>query len=208
MASMSGRERRLVGLAVAGAIVVAGYLYVVEPIQDANRQAAELLPARQAGLERRQAMIGRKAALQAELVEVTRRVDAESARLLQGPTAPLAASELQKLVKDVASEANVEVRSERVLTTADKGGLLEVPIEITVAGGIRESVDLIYRLERTDKLLTFQDLKLRVISAGQPRDLLTTITVAGYLVAPPAPAGKAPAEKPASELGKAAGSKG
>jgi Tfp pilus assembly protein PilO len=208
MATMSGRERRLVGLAVAGAIAVAGYLYAVEPIQEANRQAAELLPTRQAGLERRQAMIARKASLQAELVEVTKRVDAQSARLLQGPTAPLAASELQKLVKDVAAESNVEVRSERVLTTAEKGGLLEVPIEITVAGGIRESVDLLYRLERTDKLLTFQDLKLRVISAGQPRDLLTTITVAGYLVAPPPAAGKAPADKPASELGKAAGSKG
>ncbi len=37
MATMSGRERRLVGLAVVGAIVVAGYLYVVEPIQEANR---------------------------------------------------------------------------------------------------------------------------------------------------------------------------
>jgi Tfp pilus assembly protein PilO len=208
MATMSGRERRLVGLAVAGAIAVAGYLYVVEPIQDANRQAAELLPTRQAGLERRQAMIARKAALQAELIEVSKRVDVESARLLQGPTAPLAASELQKMVKDVASEANVEVRSERILTTADKGGLLEVPIEITVAGGIRESVDLLYRLERTDKLLTFQDLKLRVISAGQPRDLLTTITVVGYLAAPPAAAGKTPAEKPASELGKAPGNKG
>jgi hypothetical protein len=36
-----------------------------------------------------------------------------------------------------------------------------------------------------------QDLKVRVISMGQPRDLLTTITVAGYLL--PAP----PAAKPA-----------
>jgi len=64
-----------------------------------------------------------------------------------------------------------------------------VPIEITVAGGIRESVNLLYQLERTGKLLTVQDLKLRVVSLGQPKDLLTTVTVSGYLLsARPRPA--------------------
>ena len=111
-----------------------GYLYVVEPIQDANRQAAELLPDPPGGArappgdDRQEGRAPGRAG---------RGDQAGGHRVgppAPGPTAPLAASELQKLVKDVASEANVEVRSERVLTTADKGGLLEVPIEITVAG--------------------------------------------------------------------------
>jgi hypothetical protein len=46
-----------------------------------------------------------------------------------------------------------------------------------------------------------QDLKVRVISAGQPRDLLTTITVSGYLLATP-PAAK-PGDKPAAPPGPA-----
>jgi hypothetical protein len=140
-------------------------------------------------------MIAQRGTLAGELVAVTKRFDEQSTRLLQGPTPPLAASELQKLVKDLAAAASVEVRSERVLPTTEKSGLLEVPIELTVAGGIRESVNLLYQLERTPKLLTVQDLKLRVISVGQPRDLLTTLTVAGYLLAPPAAV--KPADKPA-----------
>ena len=114
-------------------------------------------------------------------------IEKQAARLLPGPTAPLAASELQKVVKDVAAAANVEVRSERVIPPADLAGLQEVPIELTVAGSIRETVALLYEIERTSRLLTVKDVKLRVVGVGQPRGLLTTVTVAGYLLpAPPA----------------------
>jgi Tfp pilus assembly protein PilO len=206
MAALSTRERTLMGLAAVGLLAAAGYIFVLEPIRTANQEAAELIPAREARLERRQALIARREAVTAELADLGRQVEEQSARLLQGPTPPLAASELQKLVKELAAGAGVEVRSERVLPTVDKSGLQEVPIEITVAGGIRECVDLLYRLDRTDKLLTTQDLKIRVISAGQPRDLLATVTVSGYLmgVTPPAK----PSDKPTAELGKAAGPKG
>jgi Tfp pilus assembly protein PilO len=68
----------------------------------------------------------------------------------------------------------------------DLAGLQEVPIELTVAGTIRETVGMLYQIERTPRLLTVKDVKLRVVAVGQPRGLLTTIVVAGYLL--PAPA--------------------
>jgi len=34
----------------------------------------------------------------------------------------------------------------------------------------------------TSRLLTVKDLKVRAVAVGQPRDVLTTITVAGYLL--------------------------
>ena len=58
----------------------------------------------------------------------------EARRLLRGPTAPLAASELQKLVKDLLAAGNVEVRSERAPPASDQNGLQEVPIELTIMG--------------------------------------------------------------------------
>ena len=203
MAALSKRERNLIGLAVVSAAVIGGYVYVIEPPREQAQQRAELVPAREAQLQRRRLLIAQRASLATELAQIATRIEAQSERLLKGPTPPLAASEMQKLVKEVAAAANVEVRSERILPTADRDGLQEVPIEITVAGGIRESMNVLDQLERTSKLLTMQDLKVRVISAGQPRDLLTTITVAGYLLTPPtakpgdnpaAPPGPAPAQ--------------
>jgi len=182
------RERRLIGLAVLVGVATLVYLYGIEPIQEWRRSGAELIPAREALLERRRLIVAQRPILTAEIEKVTQRLDARAPRWLQGPTPPLAASELQTLVKDLAVKAGAEVRSERILPLVDRGGLQEVPIEITVAAGLRESVRLLFDLEHTTKILTVQDVKVRVVAVGQPRDLLTTFTVSGYLLpASPSP---------------------
>jgi Tfp pilus assembly protein PilO len=187
MLILKRRERTLIGLALAGLLLIALYFYVVEPLVNRARDLTELAPAREATLESRRRLVAQRARLNEELAEATLAVEKQAARLLPGPTAPLAASDLQKVVKDVAASASVEVRSERVMPTADMAGLMEVPIELTVAGSIRETVALLYQIERTPRLLTVKDVKMRVVGVGQPRGLLTTLTVAGYLLpAPPA----------------------
>jgi Tfp pilus assembly protein PilO len=88
-------------------------------------------------------------------------------------------TELQRVVKEVAAGANLEVRSERVLPPTNLAGLQEVPIELIVAGSIRDTVARLSQLGRTSRLLTVMDVKLRMVAVGQ---LLTTLTVAGYLL--------------------------
>ena len=120
-----------------------------------------------------------------------RHVDEASVGLLPGPTAPLAASALQKIMKDLAAGAAVDVRSERVLTPQELSGVLEIPLELTVAGSIRQIVTLLARLERVTSTVAVKDMKIRVAAPGQPRELLATLLVAGYLrlgtSAPPSP---------------------
>src|SRR5262245_16229513 len=177
------RERWLIGVGLLVGLGVLGYVYAFEPLRDWKQAMAEVIPSREAVLERRRLFVTQRPALEAELAEVNKRLEGKAERWLQGPTPPLAASELQTLVKDLAVQAGAEVRSERMLALVDRGeGLQEVPIEITVASGLRETVRLLYDLERTSKILTVQDLKVRVVSVGQPRDLLTTFVVSGYLL--------------------------
>jgi Type II secretion system (T2SS), protein M subtype b len=176
------RERSLIWLGVAGGLAILGYLYVLEPIQEWKRAGSDLIPTREAVLERRRLLVAQRPALTAELEQVTKQIAAVTPRWLKGPTPPLAASELQTLVKGLAEQAGVEVRSERILPLVERGGLQEVPIEITVASGLREAVRLLYDLEHTTKILTVQDVKVRVVAVGQAHDLLTTFTVSGYLL--------------------------
>jgi hypothetical protein len=117
-----------------------------------------------------------------ELAEVTTNLKRQTQRLLPGGTAALAASELQSIVKEVAAAANVDVRSNRLLPPIELTGLQEVPIELTVAGSIRDPVELLSKIEQTSRLLAVKDRKVRVVAVGQPREVLTTPTVAGYLV--------------------------
>jgi hypothetical protein len=188
MPSLSPRERLVVGAGAAIALVVGGYLMIVEPIMTRARTAEATVPSREEILERRRDQIRQQPRLAAELAAVTARLEAESGRLLRGPTAPLAASELQQLVKELLGDASVEVRSERVLPASDLQGLQEVSIELAVMGSIRDTVTALSRLERAPQLLALKDVKIRVVAVGQPRELLTTVVIAGYLLPTPAPA--------------------
>ena len=160
---------------------------MVEPLLGRARTVDAVVPAREATLERRRLLVSQRPRLVQELAAVNERLETESARLLRGPTPPLAASELQKLVKDLLPAGSVpgsrlEIRSERVLAPADHQGLQEIGIELTLVGSIRDIVAALARLERNDRLLALKDVKIRVVAPGQPRELLATLTVAGYLL--------------------------
>jgi Type II secretion system (T2SS), protein M subtype b len=185
MAGLSLRERVVVGAGAVVALAVGGYLFLVEPLVARARDAQALVPAREATLERRRLLVGQRPRLAEELAAVTERLETESARLLHGPTPPLAAAELQKLVKEMLPSGGAEVRSERVLPPADHQGLQEIGLELTLVGSIRDTVAALARLERTDRLLAFKDVRIRVLAPAQPRELLTTLTIVGYLLPGP-----------------------
>jgi Tfp pilus assembly protein PilO len=180
MAPLSPRERVIVGSGAVVALAVGGYLFLVEPLLARARDAEALVPAREAALDRQ--LVAQRPRLAEDLAAVTERLETESARVLRGPTPPLAASELQKLVKDLLPAGGVEIRSERVLPPADHQGLREIGLELTLVGSIRDTVAALARLERTDRLLGLKDVKIRVVASGQSRDLLTTLTVTGFLL--------------------------
>ncbi|MBI2217621.1 MAG: type 4a pilus biogenesis protein PilO [Candidatus Rokubacteria bacterium] len=180
--NLSRRERLLIALAVLAMVVVIGWEFVVQPIREKDELTAELVPARERLLARHHELIARKADLIHELEAVTARIDTLSAKLLTAAAPPVAASELQKIAKEMATAAGTEVRSERILPPVERGEVLEIPVEIAVSGEIKNLVDLLARLEGAPKLVTVQDLKVRVMNIAHPKDLLATITVSGFIL--------------------------
>ena len=191
MLALRKRERIVIVVGLVLVLAVGGYVLLLEPALTRQREAADIILAREATLEGRRALVARRDRLSGELETLERQVDEASVGLLPGPTAPLAASALQKIMKDLASGAAVDVRSERVLAPQELSGVLEIPVELTVAGSIRQIVTLLARLERAASIVAVKDLKIRVAASGQPRELLATLLVAGYLrlgtSAPPSP---------------------
>ena len=80
-----------------------------------------------ATLDARRRLLAQRPRLIEELAEVTTTLEQQTQRLAPRAAAPVAASELQRVVKEVAVAANVGVRSERVLPTTELTGLQEVP---------------------------------------------------------------------------------
>ena len=187
--NLSRRERLMVGLALAVAVLLGGWLLVVDPILEHNRTASELVPAREQVLLQKRELIARRAAINAELQATAARFEKLSQGFLTSATPAVAASELQKIVKDMAAQAKTEVRSERILPPAERGELLEIPVEIAVSCEIRQLVDLLAQLDGASKLLPVQDIKVRVVNLSQPKELLVTLTISGFIL--PSAQGKA-----------------
>ena len=187
--NLSRRERLMVGVALAVAVLLGGWLLMVEPILEHNRAASELVPAREQVLLQKRELIARRAAINAELQATAARFEKLSQGFLTSATPAVAASELQKIVKDMAAQAKTEVRSERILPPAERGELLEIPVEIAVSCEIRQLVDLLAQLDGASKLLPVQDIKVRVVNLSQPKELLVTLTISGFIL--PSAQGKA-----------------
>jgi len=182
--TMSSRERTLVLISAGVVLVLLAWSWLLVPMLELQRHAAEMVPEREQVLERRRALIARKASITSEMEATEGRIQKLSERLLTAAAPAVAASELQKLAKDMAAQATTEIRSERILPPVENGELLVIPVEIAVSGEIRQLVDLLNRLESAPKLLTVQDIKIRVVNVSQPKDLLATITLAGYILPP------------------------
>ncbi|HEX9820319.1 MAG TPA: type II secretion system protein GspM [Methylomirabilota bacterium] len=180
--SLSGRERRFVLLGGLGLALVLGWTFIVQPLAERQRLTAELVPSRSQVLARRLDLLARQEAIAKELEAINADLERASARFLAEAAPAVAASELQKLTKEMAAQADTEVRSERILPTVERGELLEIPVEIAVSGEIRQLVDLLTRLEGSQKLLTVQDLRVRVVNVSQPKELLVTLTVSGFIL--------------------------
>jgi type II secretory pathway component PulM len=182
LSRLSPRERAVVvgGAAILGAVAV--WLLVVTPLLDRNTATPDLVPERERLLVRRMDLLTRRAQIATELESANARLERLNARLLTAAAPAVAASELQKLVKDMAAEAKTDIRSERILPPEERGELLEIPIEIAVSAEIRQLVDLLARVEGSQKLLTVKDLRVRVVNVSQPRELLATLTVSGFIL--------------------------
>jgi type II secretory pathway component PulM len=195
------RERRLLVLAGILGIGVAGYVYVAEPLIETHAATRELVVARSGLLARQKRLVARSEAYGRELEVLRAEIVRRRGRLLAGDKAPVAASEVQKLVKATAQEAGIEVRSERILAPVDRGGYAEVPVEVTLYGPIRGLTTFLHRLEEAPILLALTDLKVRAPATGVIRDLSATIALSGFIPAlpgsgaPPRPANAAPAAR-------------
>ncbi len=181
---LSPRERAIVLGGAAAAVLVLGWLFVLNPLLSSNTATADLVPERERLLVRRMDLLARRSQIAAELEAANAGIDKLNARLLTAAAPAVAASELQKLVKDMAAEARTDIRSERILPPEERGELLEIPVEIAVSAEIRQLVDLLARVEGAQKLLTVKDLRVRVVNVSQPKELLATLTVSGFILPP------------------------
>lgn len=101
--------------------------------------------------------------------------------LFPGAKPPVAAAELQRMLKEMAVAAGVEIKTERAMSPVDLERYSGVPVEIGFTATTAKLKDLILRIENAQYLLAIPELRVRVINIHQPQEVSVTMTVRGVI---------------------------
>jgi hypothetical protein len=101
--------------------------------------------------------------------------------LIPGDKPAVGAAELQKILKDTASSAGIEIRSERILNPIDINDYSIISVEVAFVSTTARFRDLIYSIETSPFILVIPDMKIRVTNLRNPTDIQVNLTVRGLI---------------------------
>jgi general secretion pathway protein M len=169
------RERRVVvGGAIVSAVLLVTVWLVVPFAQHWSARDAALTAARDRWT-RLATLVGSTDRLKQTLDGTRRTTAADNEQLLAGATPALAASTLQSLVQRDAGESSVQLERVDVAgePTADRPGLLAIPVQLSARGDVYGLVDFLARLEHGGPLLVVDELTVNADEGSDPRQALT-----------------------------------
>jgi len=183
LSKISEREKKFI---VLGAIAV--FLILVYHVHglytDFKMQAEEYSGTRVLMLEKQLVKLSDREGLEKRADELKKEVARHEKLFLRGNKAPVAAAELQKTIKDIASSLGVEIRLERTLNPVDEDYFMSVPVEIGFTSSTARLKNLLERLRATPFLINITEMKIRVLNISKPADINVTLVVSGYIKKP------------------------
>jgi hypothetical protein len=183
LSKINERERKFI---VLGGIAV--FLIIVYHVHglytDFKTRAEEYSGTRIIMLEKQLAKLSDREGLEKRADEIKKEVARYEKLFLKGSKAPVAAAELQRTIKDIASSLSIEIRLERTLTSVDADFFVSVPVEIGFTSSTARLKNLLERLRATPFLIDISEMKVRVLNVSKPEDINVTLVVSGYIKKP------------------------
>lgn len=174
------REKIFLIAGGALALLIASY-YVFQWYEGVNASVKDRYEAKAMHLKKQLEKIADKDVIRARLDKAKEELNGLEKGLLSGDKPPVAAAELQKLLKETAMSLNVEIKSERISTPVDAGLYLEIPVEIGFIAPTAKLRDMILRIETAPTLLSVSTLDIRVMNFKNPTEVYAVMTVKGFL---------------------------
>ena len=127
-------------------------------------------------------MVKKKGSKQVELEYLQNKRVAFDQRLLSGDTPAVAAAELQTILNDMASEFDLMISSQRIITPKEHGIFLEVPVQITTQCTVTKLQELLYQIETYSILLSISNLDIQVVRRRENKEVKATIDISGVII--------------------------
>ena len=173
-------------LLIAGIVVLSiGAVYRLWPqIQDIFGTGGSIpFKERQIAKYRRMVTAGNN--LEAEVASLKKALEKGESGLISGKTAALAAADIQKVLRKMAEENQVEIKTVRVLKAdfATGGPYLSVPVQLSIFSTVKQLKKFLYEIMTSVKYLTVKKVAITVrrTRKGELKRVSANITVNGFL---------------------------
>ena len=174
----SKRERNIVVAAGATVLAFCVFTFIIDPFVASQQRIQEQIPTKLKQLEKYRQFVAGKAQAEADLKHSQRAANQCNVMFLSGDTPPLAAANLQDILKTLSAKNAIKIHSEKVLDAKSFDYFEQIPVQIDFTSSIRNLTNFVYDIETYKKSLNITDLNIRVTNRRNPRDIRATIVVA------------------------------
>ena len=191
MIALQPSKRRKMILAGLVLLALLAMIFLFDSLSQSTQRFNEALLLKQDKLARYRQKVLEEKAVKRELLSLQTTFKRAEAALLTGKTPSLAAAELQEILSRITKTAGGQIMTVRVLQPDRSGNAmyLAIPVEITINSTMRQLTQLLYKIDRSAKLMRIAKLGIRSRAVRVRRtkrevsaNLITaTLTVEGYV---------------------------
>jgi hypothetical protein len=195
--SLQLRKKRKIIVAGLALLALLAMIFLFNSLSRSTFRFNENLYLKQNKLAKYRQKVLEKQAVKQELLSLQTIFKRAEAALLTGKTQSLAAAELQEIVSRITNAAGAQIMTVRVLQP-DRSGkemYLAIPVEVTISSTMRQLTELLYKLDRSARLLRIAKLGIRsrpgrsrLVRRGKSASqaisgniITTTLTVEGFV---------------------------
>jgi len=165
--AISGRERVMLLVAVIALVAYFGARPLLQKVTFLGRRSGDRLADQMTVIAGYRTAVGREGLLKAEVATLDAKIGSYEGALLPGATPPLAAADLQTLLKAVSERAGLKIQSEKILPHVKRGSYLEIPVQIVANGDIRNLKEFLVAVDASRVFVAVKDLAIRTVKRRQ-----------------------------------------
>ena len=181
---LTGREKKFViGGSAIGALAL--LLYVALVMLPSREALSSSVSSKKMVLLKQRETLSREAAYKARIGQYRQRLKQNMSRLLPGDKDSIAGAELQRVLKDLADHAGVEIlRKDLQATQKLQDGLLRVSVRIETNCQPDQLVQFLAAIENYASFLTLDELQINGFRMQKKYEIRPSIIVSGYIMGP------------------------
>jgi Tfp pilus assembly protein PilO len=179
--TLSAREKMLVAISALVALGYAGTVYVLDPLLESQQTVREEIVRQRTELESLRMLASERGRYQRRVESLRGLVAEAESVLLNENKIPVVAAEVQEWIHRFGQETGVSIVREAVLPQKTHEQFVEIPVELSVKGSLRDIHAFLYKVEMNERLLTVPRFAIRspVASTGP---LSVDLHIAGHMV--------------------------